>query len=195
MCLLASHPQRPPSTSGTGAKGVGLGVALGASGLSGTWRMGPLRQAHPGEAPTISNPRNHGSVRSRAKPLYITTEMERGTHNKSFVMPNILEGQFQHHSWPVSYTVLCRNTHQFGWFDKPTTSQLFTGTRVGMIIKPPNATMATHLGPWGPLAPVLLVPTTSPHRARHGQVCGHRKVVWWRGYYTTYICTTIGKVW
>ena len=91
MCPLASHPQRPPSTSGTGAKGVGLGVALGASGLSGTWPMGPLRQAHPGEAPTISNPRNHGSVRSRAKPLYITTEMERGRTTNPLWCPTYLK--------------------------------------------------------------------------------------------------------
>ena len=56
--------------------------------------MGPSANLNLVKHLPCGTPRNHWSVGSRAKLLYIT-EMERGLFG-------ILEGQFQHHCWPWS---------------------------------------------------------------------------------------------
>lgn len=153
---------------------------------------------------TYRTPPNHWSV-GRAKPLYIT-EMEREHTTNLCDAPHTCFGQFQHHSLPVSYTVLCRNTHQFGWFDTPPTSQLFTGARVGMLTLEcsyswlewsSSLQMQRWQLTWVLEVHLLLCcwfPPRVPHCPTRTSPC-HRKVFWWRSYYAIYVRTTIGKVW
>ena len=94
-------------TSGTGAKGVGLDVALGASGLSGTWQMGSSANLNLVKHLPCRTPRNHWSVGSRAKLLYIqVTEMERGHTRFFFDAQRYLKVSFS--------MVLGGDIHQFG---------------------------------------------------------------------------------